>query len=81
MVSKVRNVRLGVFSGGGCHHPNPSDMEGMSCCANQSVEMFVSIMCRGRGGMLHEFHAKTYALLCIRMSRVWSSVRMSRAPV
>ena len=21
MVSKVRNVRLGVFSGGGCHHP------------------------------------------------------------
>ena len=22
MVSKVRNVRLGVFSGGGCHHPN-----------------------------------------------------------
>ena len=24
MVSKVRNVRLGVFSGGGCHHPNQS---------------------------------------------------------
>ena len=24
MVSKVRNVRLGVFSGGGCHHPNTS---------------------------------------------------------
>ena len=24
MVSKVRNVRLGVFSGGGCHHPNLS---------------------------------------------------------
>ena len=22
MVSKVRNVRFGVFSGGGCHHPN-----------------------------------------------------------
>ena len=22
IVSKVRNVRLGVFSGGGCHHPN-----------------------------------------------------------
>ena len=22
MVSKVRNVRLGVFSGDGCHHPN-----------------------------------------------------------
>ena len=22
MVSKVRNVRLGVFSWGGCHHPN-----------------------------------------------------------
>ena len=22
MVSKVRNVRLGVFSRGGCHHPN-----------------------------------------------------------
>ena len=22
MASKVRNVRLGVFSGGGCHHPN-----------------------------------------------------------
>ena len=22
MVFKVRNVRLGVFSGGGCHHPN-----------------------------------------------------------
>ena len=22
VVSKVRNVRLGVFSGGGCHHPN-----------------------------------------------------------
>ena len=22
MVSKVRNVRLGVFSGGGCQHPN-----------------------------------------------------------
>ena len=21
-ISKVRNVRLGVFSGGGCHHPN-----------------------------------------------------------
>ena len=25
MVSKVRNVRLGVFSGGGCHHPNNWD--------------------------------------------------------
>ena len=24
MVSKVRNVRLGVFSGGGCHHSNVS---------------------------------------------------------
>ena len=24
MVSKVRSVRLGVFSGGGCHHPNSS---------------------------------------------------------
>ena len=23
MVSKVKNVRLDVFSGGGCHHPNP----------------------------------------------------------
>ena len=22
MVSKARNVQLGVFSGGGCHHPN-----------------------------------------------------------
>ena len=22
MVSKVRNVRLGLFSGGGCHHPD-----------------------------------------------------------
>ena len=22
MISKVRNVRLGVFSGGGCHDPN-----------------------------------------------------------
>ena len=25
LVPKVRNVRLGVFSGGGCHHPNSSE--------------------------------------------------------
>ena len=27
MVSKVRNVRLGVFSGGGCHHPNSPGLQ------------------------------------------------------
>ena len=34
MVSKVRNVRLGVFSGGGCHHPNNLNFQivnGLTC--------------------------------------------------
>ena len=26
MILKVRNVRLGVFSGGGCHHPYSIEM-------------------------------------------------------
>ena len=40
MVSKVRNVRLGVFSGGGCHHPNNVNKYGYTVLLN--VQQYLS---------------------------------------
>ena len=49
MVSKVRNVRLGVFSGGGCHHPN---IDQLKCGIRPPPTLFGGPLCerteRGR---------------------------------
>ena len=45
MVSKVRNVRLGVFSGGGCHHPKS--------IINSTVNLMSSLTALCRSSLTH----------------------------